>query len=241
MLNPVEITVPMKAIILTLALLLPFSLQARTFTSSDGSKTIEADLIAYRPDSDTVVFQYKGKSAPTTAKASAFSTEDQEYFQEFLKNAEKRLALKVSTASKSEKFDDEGGIYSYRKEKHHFTITIDNKASFDFADLEVKYDVYVSKFDKNGKKTIEVVSGTNSITEIESKWNARIETEPVITNIECSTSSSCPKCKKKAASVKRERVIGIRIRIYDDEDEMLAEYYSSSATKVAAKKADLQA
>ncbi|MGB1131154.1 MAG: hypothetical protein ACPG4K_13970, partial [Haloferula sp.] len=122
------------------------SLEARTFTSADGSKTMEAELIAYRPSTDTVVIRMQGRSARSTVKASAFSKEDQAYFKEFLKEASKRDSLKISVKEESDTFKNEGGLYIYKKQKESFTVSVANRGEFDFEDLTAKYDIYLSKF-----------------------------------------------------------------------------------------------
>lgn len=212
------------------------SLEARTFTSADGSKTMEAELIAYRPSTDTVVIRMQGRSARSTVKASAFSKEDQAYFKEFLKEASKRDSLKISVKEESDTFKNEGGLYIYKKQKESFTVSVANRGEFDFEDLTAKYDIYLSKFDRAGKKTVEVVSGEASIDTIHSNLDDQFETKAVEVTVDCSTTSSCPKCQNQAASVKRERVLGLHVRIYDAEDELLTEYYSSNSVRAAAEK-----
>lgn len=222
--------------VLAFALLaLAASLDARTFTSADGSKTMEAELIAYRPSTDTVVIRMEGRSARTTVKASAFSKEDQVYFKEFLKEASKRESLNISVKDQSDSFEQEGGIYTYEKQKESFTVSVANRGEFEFEDLTAKYDIYVSKYDKAGKKVVEVVSGESSIDKIHRNLDEQFDTDGVEVTVDCSTSSSCPKCKTHAASVKRERVIGIHVRVYDSEDELLTEYYSSNSVRSAAE------
>lgn len=225
----------MKLLIIA-ALATTLSLEARTFTSADGSKTMEAELIAYRPATDTIVFRAKGRDARATAKASAFSEEDQAYFKEFHKESSKRTALDISVKDKSESFEKEGGLYAYNKRKESFMVSIANRGDFDLEDLTAKYDIYVSKYDKAGKKVTEVVSGESSISTIHGNLDEQFETKPVEVTIDCSTSSSCPKCKAQAASVKRERVLGIHIRVFDGDDEMLTEDYSSNSVRAAAAK-----
>ena len=223
--------------ILILAILAAtITMEARTFTSADGSKTMEAELISFRPSTDTVVFRTKGRSARSTSKASAFSKQDQAYFQEFLKQSTKRESLNISLKEQSDNFKTEGGIYSYKKKKEHYTVSIANRGDFDFEDLTAKYDIYVSKFDKSGKKVVEVVSGEASLESIYSNLDERFDTKSVEVTLDCSTSSSCPKCKTQASSVKRERVIGLHVRVYDAEDELLTDFYSSNSVRFAAEK-----
>ncbi|BCX46826.1 hypothetical protein HAHE_07340 [Haloferula helveola] len=227
----------MKAPILLLALVAAGSVSARTFTSADGSKTIEADLIDFNPSTGNVVLRYDGTVRNVTVSASAFSEEDQEYFGEFLKDEAKRNSLNISTDEESEDVESgEGGLYIYEKSNSHYRVKVSNRGSVDIEDLTVKYDIYVSRYDKAGDKNIEVVSGEGSIDKVLSQFSEEVESESVTLTEDCETTSSCPKCKAQAASVKRERLIGIHVRLYDDEGELLTEHYSSNSVKSAAEK-----
>jgi hypothetical protein len=178
----------------------------------------------------------KGRSARTTSKATAFSKEDQAYFQEFLKESSKRESLDISLKEQSDSFKNEGDIYTYEKRKEHYTVSVANRGDFDFENLTAKYDIYVSKFNKDGDKIIEVVSGEASLESIHSNLDEQFDTKAVEITVDCSTSSSCPTCKTHAASVKRERVIGLHLRVYDAEDELLTDFYSSNSVRSAAEK-----
>lgn len=213
-------------------------LSARTFTSADGSRTMEAELFSYNPSNDTVVIQIDGQSSRTTTKASLFSEKDQDFFTEFLRKKEKFTALQVDSKVESESFESKRGIYIYDKKKEHFAVTIKNRGDFDLEGLDAKYDVYFYKFDKKGDKSVEILSGTESIKSIASKDDARFNTQSVEINIDCATTSSCPKCVKFAASVERERVIGIRVRIFDSGEELISEYHSSNSIRAIARKND---
>lgn len=228
----------MKILLFGLLLATALQLSARPFTSADGKRTMEATLISYTPSTDTVVLQISGQGNRTTAKASAFSKSDQEFFNEFHKEAEKFNALKVSVKEESEKFENKTGIYIYEQKKEHFVVSIDNRSEFDLDGLTAKYDVYVSKFNKDGKKIIEVVSGTEAIGSINGGSNGQFETKPITINIDCETTSSCPKCVKHAASVERERVIGLRVTVTNSKDEVLTEYFSSNTARATANKHD---
>ena len=232
----------MKSLLLIASLTAVLPLSARTFTSSDGSKSMEAELISFRPSTDTIVFRHNGKNTHSTAKASAFSKDDQAYFKEFLKESAKSTSLNVTSEKESEKFETGGsGIYNYEKKKESFVVSVENRGDFNFEKLTAKYDIYVSKYDKAGNKVVEVVSGEESITEIHSQLDAQFNTKSVDVTIDCSTSESCPKCQAHASSVKRERVIGLRVRVYNEEDEMLTEFHSSSSARSTAEKKDQEA
>lgn len=229
----------MKSLILIASLTAVLPLGARTFTSSDGSKSMEAELISFRPSTGTIVFRHKGKNAHSTAKASAFSKDDQAYFKEFLKESAKSTSLNVTSKKQSEKFETGGGgIYNYEKKKESFVVSVGNRGDFNFEDLTAKYDIYLSKYDKAGNKVVEVVSGEESISEIQGQLDAQFNTKSVDVTIDCSTSESCPKCQAHASSVKRERVIGLRVRVYNEEDEILTEFYSSNTARSTAEKKD---
>jgi hypothetical protein len=211
---------------------------ARTLTSADGQRTIEAELIDYRPSTDSVVFRYKGKSARQTAKASAFSAEDQEYFAEFLKEKTKRDALNVVAEEETERSEDEGGIYTYDRLSSFFRVSVRNRGEFGFEDLSAKYDIFVMRYDAEGKSKTEVVSGEASLGEILPRLDETFETESVRITLDCETSSSCPTCERHAASVKRERVIGLRVRIFNAEGEQLTEFHSSNAVRKLGEEED---
>ncbi len=217
-------------------LLLPVS--ARTFTSADGERTIEADLIDYRPASDTVVISYKGKSARQSVKASAFSEADQAYFKEFLKGKAMRESLVVTSTEAEERSEDEGEIYTYDRLSSHYKVAVRNSGKASVEGLNAKYDVYVLRYDKEGQRQVEVESGEVSLDPIPVNLNALFDTDPVKVTLGCETSSSCPTCEKHADSVRRERVMGLRVRLYNDEDELMSEYYSSSSLRSVAEKED---
>lgn len=211
---------------------------SRTFTSADGQRTIEAELIDFRPSTDTVVFRYKGKSVRQSAKASAFSTEDQEYFVEFLKEKTKRDALEVVVVEETERADDEGGIYTYERLRSFFRVSVRNRGDFGFEDLRAEYDVFLMRYDSKGKSRTEVISGEARLDEILPKLDGTFETESVEITLDCETSSSCPTCEKHASSVKRERVIGLRVRIYNSDGEQLTEFHSSNAVRKLGEEED---
>lgn len=228
----------MKALLAGFIIVASLPLSARTFTSADGKRTMEAELFSYSPSSDTVVIQLAGQKSRTTTKASLFSEEDQEYFKEFLKESEKFGALRISTKEESESFEDDKGIYIYDRRKEHFDVTIVNRADFALEELTAKYDIYVQKFDKEGKKVIETISGQESIESVYSNGDAVFSTNAAEITTDCETTSSCPKCVKQASAVERERVIGVRVQVFNSDDEMLSEYHSSNTTRTLSNKED---
>ncbi|MFK7850674.1 MAG: hypothetical protein AB8D78_06810 [Akkermansiaceae bacterium] len=228
----------MKALILGLALITTIQLSARTFTSADGKRTMEAKLFSYSPSTDTIVLQINGQKSRTTVKASLFSEADQEYFKEFLRESEKFSALRITSKEESEGFEDDKGIYIYDKRKQHFDVVIVNNANFPLEELTAKYDIYLYKYDKEGKKVLETVSGQESIESIAQNDVAELTTDSVEITTGCETTSSCPKCVKHADAVNRERVIGVRVQVFNGEDELLSEYHSSNTTETIANKED---
>ena len=221
------------------ALALPIA--ARTLTSADGQRSIEAEVIDYRPSTDSVVFCFKGKSIRQTAKASAFSEEDRAYFLEFLKEKTMRDALRVSVSEEEDRLKEGGGIYTYARQESFFRVSLRNTGEFDFEALTARYDVFVQRFDGQGKKSIEVVSGEAAVEPIPSNLDAVFETRPVKITLDCKTSSSCPTCVKTASAVKRERVLGLRVRVYNSEDEQMTEFHSSNSVRAIADEKDRQA
>lgn len=227
-----------KLLTLLLGLVSAVSLSARTLTSADGSKTLEAEIIDYNPATGKVVIRNEGSIRNTTVDATAFSADDQEYFKEFLKESAKRKSLEISADKESEKVDkDKGGLYIYDRRNEFFTVKVANSGAAEIEDLVAKFDIYVSKFDKEGKKVVDVVSGEEAINKMWANYTHEFTSPSVQVTVGCATTSSCPKCKAQAASVKSERVIGIHVRLHDRQsDDFLSEYFSSSAVKTAVDK-----
>ena len=227
-----------KSLILLLGLISAATLSARTLTSSDGKKTMEAEVVDFNPDTGKVVIRNEGSIRNTIVDATAFSAKDQDYFKEFLKEATKRKSLKITAEKHSEKEDTtQGGIYIYDKRKESFTVKVGNGGTTEIKGLVAKFDIYVSRYDKAGKKIVEVVSGEEPIDSIVGNYTHEFTGPTVQITTGCATTSSCPKCEQHAASVKSERVIGIYIRLLDGNGgDLLTEFYSSSSVKTAAEK-----
>jgi hypothetical protein len=227
-----------KLLTLLLGLVSAVSLSARTLTSADGSKTIEAEIIDYNPTTGKVVICNEGSIRNTIVDATAFSADDQEYFREFLKEAGKRKSLKISADKNSEKVEKaKDSLYIYDKRNEFFTVKVSNGSPAEIEDLVAKFDIYVSKYDKEGKKIVDVVSGEEAISSIVANYTHEFTSPSVQVTVGCATTSSCPKCKTQAASVKSERVIGIHVRLLDRKSgDFLTEFFSSSAVKTAVGK-----
>jgi hypothetical protein len=227
-----------KSLILLLGLISAATLSARTLTSSDGKKTMEADVVDYNPTTGKVIIRNEGSIRNTIVDATAFSAKDQDYFKEFLKEAAKRKSLRITADKLSEKEDKtQGGIYIYERRKESYTVKVANSGTTEIKGLIAKFDIYVSKYDKEGKKIVEVVSGEESIDSITGDYTHEFSSPVIQITTGCATTSSCPKCEQHAASVKSERVIGIYVRLLDGKGgDLLTEYYSSSSVKTAAEK-----
>jgi hypothetical protein len=114
---------------------------------------------------------------------------------------------------------------------------VGNGGTTEIKGLVAKFDIYVSRYDKAGKKIVEVVSGEEPIDSIIGNYTHEFTSPTVQITTGCATTSSCPKCEQHAASVKSERVIGIYIRLLDGNGgDLLTEFYSSSSVKTAAEK-----
>lgn len=227
-----------RPLLAALAGLIILPLSARTFTSADGTKTIEAELIDYRPASGTVVIRYEGRNTRHTVKADAFSEKDLEYFKQFLKEQTMRNSLRITTEEREERSKDEGEIYTYTRLSSHFTVAIRNAGDLTVEGLSAKYDIYVQRYDEEGSRQVEVVSGEQPLDPIPVNLNTLFETETVKLTVDCESNSSCPTCVGHAASVKRERILGLRVRLYNEEDEPMSEYHSSSSVRSIAEDED---
>ncbi len=93
------------------------------------------------------------------------------------------------------------------------------------------------KYDSDGERFTESVAGEESIEKIYPNSAAFFTTSQSITiTKDCETSSSCPKCKATAAAVKRERMIGMHLKVIDSDGDVLAEHNTSNGVKVLAEK-----
>jgi hypothetical protein len=229
-----------KLLVLLVGLISAISLSARTLTSADGKKTIEAEIIDYNPASGKVVIRNEGSTRNTTVDAKAFTQDDQDYFKEFLKDSAKRQSLRLSADKNSEKVKkdkDQTSLYIYDKRNESFTIKVANNSTAEIEDLVAKYDIYVSRYNKEGKKTMDVVSGEESIDKLWANYSHEFESASAEITVGCATTSSCPKCKTQAAAVQSERVIGIHVRLHDGKGgSLISEHFSSSAVKTAVGK-----
>lgn len=226
----------MKALILLVGLLTASVLSARTLTSSDGAKTIVAEIKDYNPATDRVLIRQEGSDRDMDLEASSFSVGDRVHFHDFLKDATKRRMLDISVRNKTDRLRLPAGIYTYIKNDEVYTISVTNKGVVDLAELTVKYDIYASVFDDKGSKKLEVTSGESSIYRLPAKQTENFDSKAVRITRSCATSSSCPKCVRFAASVQRERIVGIHVRMYDEKGQMITEYHSSNGIKNLASK-----
>lgn len=226
----------MKALILLVGLLSASVLSARTLTSADGSKTIVAEIKDYNPDTDRVLIRQEGSDRDMDLDAGSFSVGDRVHFHDFLKDVTKRRMLDISVRNKTDRLKLVNGIYTYLKNDEVYTISVTNKGVVDLEQLTVKYDIYAAIFEKNGRKAIDVTSGESSMYRLPAKQTEEIDSKPVRITRGCATSSSCPKCVTFAASVQRERIVGIHVRMYDEKGQMITEYHSSNGIRNLASK-----
>jgi len=209
----------------------------RTLTSADGSKTVVAEIKAYNPNTDKVLIRQDGSDRDLDLDASSFSVGDRVYFHDYLLDATKREALKISVKSESDRFKTgQGSIYIYMKNKEHYTVSVNNSGLVNIENLTAKYEIYSTKYSNKGEKFLDVVSGEASISSLPADYTDTFETKTVEITRSCATTSSCPTCVRHAASVKKERVMGIHVRLYDDKGELINEFHSSSGIKHLAEK-----
>lgn len=213
-------------------------LDARTFTSADGTKTVEAELIDYRPANGTVIIQYQGQNTRRTVNASAFSEADNEYFKEFLKEKIMRDSLRIQSSPIEERSQDGGDLYTYTRLNSQYRVSVRNAGKLTVDGLTAKYDIYVQRYDQDGGRKVEVESGVEMLDAIPVNLDAIFETKTVKVTLGCKTSSSCPTCVDQAESVERERILGLRVRLYNDKDELMSEYHSSTSLRSVASAHD---
>ncbi len=210
---------------------------ARTFTSADGTETIDGQLILYKPSMDTVILRLDGKVSNTTLKASAFSEADREYFEEFLVKSAKLNALKIDSKGQTEKSD----AVVERQDTETFSVVVENKSQIRFENVKANYRIYATKYDADRKPYTDWVEGENIIETIYPGSAAFFTTSKSMTvtkNRQAKVAtSSCSSCKPPTTySQKPDRIIGMHLQLIDSEGDILAEHYSSNAVKAAIEK-----
>lgn len=157
---------------------------ARTFTSADGSKTMDGKLTAVSVQNKTATIKrVDGKSI--TFPLSAVSSEDQTYIKDWYKGTAALRNLSVNI-----KQQDVKGTETKTSNARRYTITskyalnIRSNAPFEVNDLDVKYRIFYKK-DKEKSKDLELTAdGSTKIDSLMARGEMMFTTDPVSLSVQ---------------------------------------------------------
>lgn len=157
----------------------------RTFTSSDGSRTLEAEMISYDESNGAVMLRLKNRQT-IKAPATAFSSEDQTFIAKthLAMQAGRMLMLEFADTEKeiSEKKNPVGGFQTV-KLKNGFEVRIRNNHSETFQKLDADYRIYFSSFGDpfadGAKRSDKVHAGNMEIESLSPRDEISFTTEEV--------------------------------------------------------------
>lgn len=203
--------------IVGLGLLSFVSVDAKVFKSADGSKTIRGNFVSYNPSSEAVTIHLNTGKKITTA-ASNFSDECQAYFIEQQAQAEKFAALKIKVTSETNKPDEvTKDIYVYQNREELYTVEVRNTSDFAFEDIKVKVTAVVNRNTGDGDTKVVIEESNYQIKTIAAKGKQYLQLEPFVLVHKVSSNSGCPTCVQHAASYNKERVVGLKVDLVDEE------------------------
>jgi hypothetical protein len=179
-----------------LATLLPCvagAAEMRTFTSSDGSKTLKAKMLDFSATKGTArILRSDGKSM--TIPVKALSKTDQGYITDWYQSsmAGRRLAIRVSDeeVKTGESKANNGRVTAYDS---HFKLNVRNNGDSAFENIEIKYCIFYTIDGVDGAKNRDLVSsGTTNISSISPRTDQNITTSTVkLTKVRPLPASQC--------------------------------------------------
>ena len=211
------------------------TLMAREFTSADGSKKIEAEVIHYSTHSKMVTLRM-GDGRRLTTPASNFSEEDRDFLKEMVMAEATKDAIEVDlrTRPKDKSLENDGHRrISIEKRFFENAIVVQNKSEFTIKGLSLRYWVVLRKYTDAGEEFMDIKDGTEKVGDLEPEDKKEIEIIGV-TLIQGAVSNCKPDCRdcnraaQNAASVNRERVFGHKVEVLDADGKVVATDCSSS-------------
>ena len=167
--------------------------ETRTFTSSDGSKTLQASVLDYTPSSGAAKIKLSSGRV-MNVPATAFSPSDQDYFKSWYQStmAGRRISIAIRDDERQtgERKENNGKVKSIDS---RFALNVRNNGKGSFEDLEVKYRVFYYRDGVDGKRNQHLtLDGSDQITTISPRQDLRLMTQPVkLTNIRPLPASEC--------------------------------------------------
>jgi hypothetical protein len=160
--------------------------EMRTFTSSQGSKTLQAKVLDYSTAKGTAkILRSDGKTM--TIPVKALSETDQTYIK-----AGRRLAIRVSDeeVKTGESKANNGRVTAYDS---RFKLNVRNNGDSAFEDIEIKYCIFYTIDGVDGAKNKEIVTnGQANISNIAPRTDQDITTGAVkLTKVRPLPASQC--------------------------------------------------
>jgi hypothetical protein len=167
--------------------------EMRTFTSSQGSKTLQAKVLDYSTAKGTAkILRSDGKTM--TIPVKALSETDQTYIKDWYQSsmAGRRLAIRVSDeeVKTGESKANNGRVTAYDS---RFKLNVRNNGDSAFEDIEIKYCIFYTIDGVDGAKNKEIVTnGQANISNIAPRTDQDITTGAVkLTKVRPLPASQC--------------------------------------------------
>ena len=156
------------------------SMELRTFSNADKSKTFEGSLVGYNSKTDVVEVRRKGARKSSKFKLEMLSADDQKYVKE--QEAALKVAASVSVdmvAWKGDGVTQSGETEKITKTPAAYEITVSNRSQDEIKDIEVRYTIYYSKDSENGAASEQTLESTFEIETLFAKYEDTTKTDEI--------------------------------------------------------------
>ena len=212
---------------------------AREFKSADGEKTVEADFVRYNPrNGDVTLRMANGRNMVT--KADFFSDSDREFFLEQYRKQQLEGAVTVRAHDKLDRYEREKDSLWIAMVKSDWSFTVKNTSDVDLKHLDVRYWVVVERYNF-GKEQTETASGESAIVELKADGETKIQGPVLDLQVSAipkgtNNENHYRRLLNEAAKYGRDRLLGWRVEVYDDDGElMLADSSSVRVDRILGK------
>ena len=179
--------------LLTCGLVGVASAEVRTFTSADGSKTLQASVRDYSPKKGTTTIKL-ATGRVMTIPVKSLSAADKTFLDGWYTATQAGRNLHVSIRDEEkqmgERTANNGKIKTINA---RYALNVRNNAAANFDNIEIKYRVFYYKDGVDGKKNQYLtLDGQDSITTISAREDQRIMTDSVnLTKVRPLPASQC--------------------------------------------------
>jgi len=134
------------------------------FTSADGSKSFLGTLMDVNTSTQTVKVRHQ-KGKIMSFKMTLLSAQDQEYAKERAPILAAGQGLRVDTdMNRKSGTKAPAGTWICEKNHYSYDIALENTHSESIGDVEVEYSIFIERERRDVDKSIEIVTGSHSIT-----------------------------------------------------------------------------